>query len=213
MILYSIVILTCMAIIIALNSFFGMGASALGASAGYVVFAVVVSVAASIAIDGLLAYFAHRLPARKINPYLKVYAVSNRERRLYERLRIKKWKDCLPDLGKICCGFGKGKIEDPSSCEYLYKYMEECVYGEIAHAVSLFLGFLVLFIFPFKYALYITLPVAFVNFVLNLLPVMALRYNRSKLMILYKRKERTSLAAQSVDNTQSTHSQEQPKAS
>jgi len=55
------------------------------------------------------------------------------------------------------------------------------------------MGFLVIFILPFKYFIKIGLWVSIVNVILNILPTMILRYNIPKLTVALKRAEKNQL--------------------
>lgn len=157
-------------------------------SALWVVVAVVLSVVVEIAISGLFSFIVERSPDKCFNPNKKIYTVSKKEQKFYEKLGIKFWKDKVWELGALG-GFRKNKLNDNTS-EYLYKFMIESNKGMLGHLINLPMGFLVIFILPLKYALRIGLPVAIVGFVLNLLPIFILRYNLPKLAIAYKRAKR-----------------------
>ena len=51
----------------------------------------------------------------------------------------------------------------------------------------MFIGYTVILVMPIKYALIIGVPVATVNLILNLMPIMVLRYNTPRLKMLYAR--------------------------
>ena len=68
--------------------------------------------------------------------------------------------------------------------------------GVVVHIGGMILGFLVIFIFPLKYALVIGLPIAIVNVFLNILSTMVLRYNTPKLLVAFERAKRTQALAQ-----------------
>jgi hypothetical protein len=58
------------------------------------------------------------------------------------------------------------------------------------HLAGALLGFLIVFLYPLAYAPWIGVPVGVVNAVLNVLPIMALRYNLPKLEALYTLNQR-----------------------
>ena len=114
------------------------------------------------------------------------YSVGNKEKKFYDKLHVKNWKDKICELGGLG-GFSKSKINDPKSEEYLERFIIESNKGVLIHIVIIFVGFLIL-LFPIpKYYLRIGLPVAIVNAFLNTLPIMVLRYNTPKLKIAYDR--------------------------
>jgi hypothetical protein len=137
-------------------------------------------------IDALIAYLINKFLKNKLNIQSKFFLVSRKEMQLWQKLGVKKFKASLPDLGKLG-DFAKNKIEKPNDKEYISRYILESCAGEINHLISLFAGIVVIFIFPLKYILCFGIPVFIVNFILNLLPIVALRYNRFLLFNVYKR--------------------------
>lgn len=152
----------------------------------YIIVAVVINTIAVIADDGIVALAVRYSKKKFFNPYLKIYYVSDKERHFYEKIGIKKWKDKVPEMGKYLCNFGKSTILDKNNNEYIYKFMQETCYAEVMHILWLLFGFLIIFIYPLKYAFNFGVPVACVNFLLTLLPVFIQRYNRPKLKALYE---------------------------
>lgn len=147
---------------------------------GFTALAVVIVVA----IDGLVAASARFLPKKCANHEKKVFQVSAKEKKFYERLKIRKWKDKVPEIGHLT-GFRKNKLEDPKSIGYLDRFLLEACYGEIGHFFSAVLGFATLaffFITPLWWA--IALPVSVINVFMNLPSLFILRYNSYKLEIL-----------------------------
>ena len=140
-----------------------------------------------LAIDSLVAFIVHKLPHKCVNPYLKLYKVHRWERKFYERIGIKKWKELVPDSGEKLCGFGKKQIKDPGDKAYVYKFMEETCYAELMHNICVVCSFLILLIPNGGLVLSLALPIAFINAFTQLLPVFIQRYVRPKLLVLYKR--------------------------
>ncbi len=175
-----------MAIIATLNIV--LGSYTFDYSALWVVLAVVLSTIVEIAISGVFSAITEHAPEKYFTPNKKLYIVSKKEQKFYEKIGIKSWKDKVWELGALG-GFRKNKLKDNSS-EYLYRFILESNRGMLGHILDLFAGFLVVFILPLKYAWRIGVPVAFVGFVLNLLPICVLRYNIPKLTVAYKRAKR-----------------------
>lgn len=149
---------------------------------GFAVLAVVLV----IIVDALVATVCRLLPQKWANHEKKVYTVSAKEKKFYEKLKIRKWKDAVPELGQFT-GFRKNKIADPKSVEYLDRFLLEICYGELGHTFSLPLGFLILLLFPItKIWLAVAIPVAIVNIFMNLPSLFILRYNSYKLEVLRK---------------------------
>ena len=152
--------------------------SALGCTA----FAVIIVVL----VDGLTATVSRLLPASFANSQKKIFTVSKKEKLFYEKLKIRKWKDKIPEIGHFT-GFRKNKIVDPKSVEYVERFLMEACYGEIGHFTSCITGFFTLLFFPLSpYWLAVAIPVAVANVFLNLPSLFILRYNSYKLEILKK---------------------------
>ncbi|MBO5277186.1 MAG: hypothetical protein J6B05_00860 [Clostridia bacterium] len=140
--------------------------------------------AAVILVDALTATICRLLPAKCANPEKKIFQVSAKEKKFYEKLKIRKWKDRVPEIGQFT-GFRKNKIVDPKSVEYLERFLLEACYGEIGHIVSCITSYLILLLFPL-YELWfaVAIPVATVSLLLNIPSFCILRYNSYKLRVL-----------------------------
>ena len=185
MILYLSIITVCVLIISATlffifstNFFYILGFTAIAA-------------VLSIVVDALVATVCRLLPEKFANHESKAYTVSAKEKSFYEKLKIRKWKDKVPEIGHFT-GFRKNKIADPKSVEYLERFLLETCYGEMGHFWSLFIGFSILLLgfLPFfptmSFWLAISLPVSIINIFLNLPSLFILRYNSYKLEVLRK---------------------------
>ncbi len=166
----------------------------------------------AIALDGLFAFFIRRMPERWFNFQKKFFIVSPKEKKFYEKLKIRKWKDKVPELGQFT-NFRKNKIAEPKSNEYLDRYLLEACYGEIIHISGMISGFLLLAVYP-PFWLCFGLPVAVVNLFMNFPSYAILRYNTTKLRVLYeinrRKKAKEEKAAQpAFQNTQDTEPPQQ----
>lgn len=171
-----------MALICSANLLLASPAAAGGA--GAVALAVTVSTVTVIALDGLLALLIRRLPQRWFCRGKRFFIASRRECRLYVALGVRRWKDKIPELGMFT-GFHKNRVRHPQDNAYVARFILECNYGAVIHLVGALLGFLIVFLYPLDCAPWVGIPVAAVNFFLNLLPLFALRYNVPKLEALY----------------------------
>jgi len=187
MVLYLSTIGIAMFLIALFNILFGTYAFA--TSALWVIIAVILSTIIEIAICGIFAGIIHSLPNKWFSNDKKIFQVSRKERKFYEKLKIKSWKDKVFELGALG-GFRKNKLKDPDSPEYLNQFIIESNKGVVIHIVGILLGFLVIFFLPLKYALRIGLPVYLVGVLLNVMPTMILRYNIPKLQAGYERARR-----------------------
>ncbi len=180
MILY-LTIIFCAMLVISLFVSLAYGTGFFGVL-GYTAFAV----ALVMLIDAVVATASRLLPAKCANHEKRIFKVSPKEKKFYEKLKIRLWKDKVPEIGQFT-GFRKNKLDDPKSVEYLDRFLLESCYGEIGHFSSVFLGFLLILpygITPMWFA--ISIPVAFVNALLNIPSFCILRYNSYKLEVLRK---------------------------
>ena len=178
MILYLAIITIC-ALLIALFTSLSYG-YAYGSTLAYTALAVLLV----ILIDAVVATICRLLPQSCADERKKIYAVSAGEKKFYEKLKIRLWKDKIPEIGHFT-GFRKNKITDPKSVEYLNRFLLEACYGELGHFFSVFFGFLLLLLFPLTNVWFaISIPVCIVNALLNLPSLFVLRYNSYKLRIL-----------------------------
>ena len=149
-------------------------------------------------LDAVVALAVRRLPEGAVDPRRRIYRVAKWEKKLYRRLGIVAWKDKIPEAGALLVGFGKSKVLDFHDNAYLLTFMRESVYAEIMHVVSAIAGLAVPVLpsllllwsdagLEVRWGLRIALPVALVNFVLQVLPVMVQRYVRPQLMRVYER--------------------------
>ncbi len=174
--LYLTVIGTAMLVIAALNIAFNT------ASWYYIIIAVVVCTALQFALDGLIAIIINKMPDKLFGVDNPLYHVSEREKKLHKKLKVRKWKDQVWELGGLG-GFSKKSLADPGSPAYIEKFIIECNKGVLTHRLSYPIGFLPMLFIPIS----IALPVAVVNLFLNILPTLALRYNTPKLRMVLKR--------------------------
>ncbi|MBR3893960.1 MAG: hypothetical protein IKJ35_02320 [Clostridia bacterium] len=181
--LYLSIIGIAMAIISAVNIAFGTAAW------HYVILAVIWCTALQFAFDGLLAFLINKMPDKWFGVDNRLYRVSQKERDLYKKLKVRLWKDKVWELGGLG-GFSKKHVKEPSNPKYIEKFIIECNKGVLTHRLSYPIGFLAMLTLPNVCSLTLALPVATVNLFLNILPTLALRYNTPKLHSMLKRLRR-----------------------
>ena len=147
-----------------------------------------------IAIDGLGAFLVRRaLPEKWFLPQKKLFTVSKKEHNFYKAIKIKSWKDKVPELGMFTA-FSKSEFKSSSDKNYLKRFIIESNYGVICHLQNAIFGFLILFIpyingtnvvFPCYASIWV--PIFAVNFILSMLPVFILRYTSYTLLRLYEK--------------------------
>lgn len=187
MILYGSIIFVCVCLLTGVNAVFA--APRFGVSFWFILGAVLINVVAVIAVDGLFAFLIRRLPEKWFGHERSFFQVSAKEKKFYEKLKIRKWKDKVPELGQFT-NFHKNKVAEPRNNVYLERYMLEAAYGEVIHLAGCFLGFVIIFFYPLKYWLCFGFPVAVINLIMNILPYFILRYNFYKMKVLYRSNER-----------------------
>lgn len=164
-----------------------------GLSTLYVCLASILAAIGVIAIDAVFATFVRRcLPEKWFDYTVQWHDASKKECKFYEKIGIKKWKDRVLELGMFT-NFSKKNIQEPS-VEYLERFILENNYGYWCHLADAVFGFLLLLCYPREYRLLFPLPACIINFVLNMLPFMILRYNTNRLKrtraVLVKKEER-----------------------
>lgn len=177
MILYLTIVFVVSCTTALFNALFG----SMGADAAILFTAL--SVVLMFAIDAIVAILARCIPEKKIDPFAKIFVAKNRERKIYEKLGVKFWKDIIPESGKLLVGFDKRHIEKPNDNEYVLKFLKETCYAGIMHTISIFASLLAFVFMPYK--LTIVLPVVLTNMFLQFLPVVVQRYNRIRLISIY----------------------------
>ncbi len=156
-------------------------------------------------VDGLTATICRLLPQSFVDPEKQIFQVSAKEKKFYEKLKIRKWKDKVPEIGHFT-GFRKNKIDDPKSIEYLDRFLLEISYGEVGHLTSCVTGYFILLLFPvYRLWFAVAIPVATVSLLLNLPSLFILRYNSYKLRILRKNNlKKQQLAEKAKEETLAT---------
>lgn len=145
--------------------------------------------------DAIVATIIHKLPSKWFSPYNRMFRSYSWERRFFRAINIVGWKDYIPDTGKLTTGMSKSKIEGVQT-DYLYKFLVETCYAECLHYWMAVTGIITILVNPHDLALPMMLPLALVNFALNIPPAMIQRNNRPKLLNVYeiqmRRKEKES---------------------
>ena len=158
----------------------------------YVITAVVWCVALQFALDGGIALLINKLPNQWFGVENRLYRVSDAEKKLYKRLKVRLWKDKVWELGGLG-GFSKKTLLEPENPLYIERFIIECNKGVLTHRLSYPIGFLAMLTLPNICAYTIAIPVATVNLFLNILPTLALRYNTPMLQNALRRLKRKSV--------------------
>lgn len=137
-------------------------------------------------IISFFSIFVRLVPRRWFNYKAWYFKTFKFETKFYDFLKIKKWKEKIPEMGKTG-GFAKNKVSDPKNSEYLHRFLEENCIAEFIHSASILCSFLIFILLDRPYLLSIGLPVFLMYFYLNFLPLIVQRYLRPKLIRLYDR--------------------------
>lgn len=138
---------------------------------------------AVVALDGAGAFLLRRLPEKYFTPETLLLSVSGKERKLYRALGVRSYAKIVPELGMFT-GFRKNRLQSTDDPDYLFRFILESRYGALIHAENALCGFFICF-FPFCCRPSVWIPIFLVNFILNLLPMMMLRYHLPPLLRLY----------------------------
>lgn len=157
----------------------------------YVIAAIVWCIALQFALDGLIAIIINKMPDRWFGINNPAYQVSEKEKRLYKKLKVRLWKDKVWELGGLG-GFSKRLLREPDNPQYIEKFIIECNKGVLTHRLSYPAGFLAMLTMFNVCSFTIALPVAIVNVYLNILPTIVLRHNTPMLKSVLKRLNRKS---------------------
>ena len=147
---------------------------------------VIVCTALQFVLDGLIAIIINKMPDKLFCADNPLYNVSQLEKKLYKKIKVRSWKDKVWELGGLG-GFSKKNLANPNSPEYIEKFIVECNKGVLTHRLSYPVGFLPMLFIPNICSLTVAFPVAIVNLVLNILPTFVLRYNTPKLKMMLQR--------------------------
>lgn len=140
--------------------------------------------------DGLIAWVIRKMPAKYFNSERKIFCLGKREKKFFDFLGVKKWKEHLPELGGFT-SFHKNHVSDPFNDEYIQRFILEACYGISLHYWSFPLSFLLIFLDFGMYTgssniwLTMLLPECFVNAILIVLPAFVLKYNLPKLKVIH----------------------------
>ena len=181
--LYLSVIGTAMLIISIVNALFET------APPHYIIIAVIWCTALQFALDGLIAIIINKMPDKWFAVNNSFYNVSKYERVLYKKLKARRWKDKVWELGGLG-GFSKKALKSPDDPNYIEKFIIECNKGVLTHRLSYPIGFLAMLTLKPSCIFTIALPVAVVNLFLNILPTVVLRYNTPMLKSVLERQRR-----------------------
>jgi hypothetical protein len=152
----------------------------------YVITAAIWCTALQFALDGIIAILINKMPDKWFGVDNPIYRVSETEKKLYKKLKVRLWKDKIWELGGLG-GFSKKSLKNPADPEYVERFIIECNKGVMTHRLAYPIGFLAMLTLKSPCNFTIALPVALVNLFLSVLPTIVLRHNTPMLKSLLKR--------------------------
>lgn len=142
-------------------------------------------------IDALVAIIIRKIPEKHFQKTRCLMKTAKWEIKLFDFLRVKKWKDHVPELGGFT-NFHKNKVTNPFDNEYISRFILEARYGIMIHYLSvpfsflIMLGDIAMYTGPSNIWLTTALPIAIGNSFLIILPAFILKNNLPKLERIYE---------------------------
>jgi len=157
----------------------------------FITISMLFSVLIEIGIGGLMATFVCKiLPDKWFGDKVKIWHVSKKEYNFYVKFfKVKVWKDKVLELGQLN-GFKKDRLENDGDVIYLKKFVIECNCGYLEHLLSIVLGSLVWFLYPPVIKVTMGIPTIIINFIINYMSIIILRFNIPRLKTAIKFAER-----------------------
>lgn len=115
----------------------------------------------------------------------RIFNVSKSEYKFYDKLKIRSWKDKVPECGKLV-NFKKSKLADPKDDNYMYKFVKETIYAEVLHGGSIITSIIGFLFVPNSVKLTMGLPIMVLYILVNLPSFMIQRHTRYRLKKVIK---------------------------
>lgn len=150
-----------------------------------------VAILGMIAINGVVAIICSKLiPNKCFNKDSKFYMPSAKQCKFYEKLGVKKWKDKTLEMGFLN-GFRKNKIENET--QHIERFILENKKGYLTHFVSVVASILSIFTLPIRFWIPLGLPIIITSVILNVIPMIILKYNMPRLKTLLRFNQRKKI--------------------
>ena len=107
----------------------------------YIIIAALWCTALQFALDGIIALVINKMPDKWFGADNPIYSVSEAEKKLYKKLKVRLWKDKIWELGGLG-GFSKKILQEPDNPDYIERFIIECNKGVLTHRIAYPLGFL-----------------------------------------------------------------------
>ena len=139
-----------------------------------------------LAVTGLLSFFLGRLiPPEKMEWHCFPYKLYQRERegQIYKKLGIHHWQNGVPDMSKVFTKLMPPKKMIATDPKSLLRMIQETCTAELTHIVLCLTGLYCIKLWPGAGGWVL----AILNLVGNMVFILIQRYNRPRLVRLYKR--------------------------
>lgn len=112
----------------------------------------------------------------------KIFKVGRKEYKFYDKIKIRKWKDKIPECGGLV-NFKKDKLApNPKDKKYILKFIDETYYAEITHALMIITAFIGFLFVPKELKIPMGLPILIAYSLLNIPSILIQRHTRYRLM-------------------------------
>lgn len=177
----------------------------------YITIAMILSIVFELIINAIVATLTAKVCPRKwFEKDCKFFKVSKKEQEFYIKIfKVKLWKDSILELGALN-SFRKNKFNDPDDPQYIKTFIVENNIGYADHLFSIIAGALLIFAYPPIIFWSMGLPAILINFVMNYMPVIILRYNIPRLETALKFAERKQAKKKELENQEKNSETNEP---
>ena len=130
--------------------------------------------------------FIDRFIPKKWYDERKLFEERKFEKKFFENIKIKKWKDSVPQFLKVDNINEEREKKNKIEYEYIEHFIDETRRGEFMHLLDIILGLMTIFFLPSQYLFRYCLPIALIWIFYNMLSIIIQRYNRPRLKSLSK---------------------------
>ena len=138
----------------------------------------------------ILNFVERFFPKKWYGENVKMYNERRFEKKLFKKLKIKKWKDKVPQFLKISNINEAKNNNEQINREYVESFIVETRRGEFMHLLDILFGAIAMLFLPPQFFFRYTLPIFLVWLFYNMLSIIIQRYNRPRLKTLLKKMER-----------------------
>ena len=137
----------------------------------------------------ILTIFSNFCPHLFYSEKRRIYREKNFEQKLYNNIKVKDWKDKVPQFLKVKNINNEIKNNNKINANYIEFFISETRRGEFFHLIDIVFGAIVMFILPKQYFFRYSLPIFIIWTFYNMLSIIIQRYNRPRLNNMLKKLE------------------------